>query len=470
MKRVGGTGGRRRLGLAALALGASAVLVSGSTVGAEGVEEVQRTFTAQAEASGMYVQYGIPGFLPVDQFIDGGGPVSGATFGSDGTSQSFASLPYPGSTAVGYPGVFALVSNGQFVPPGYPFFVSSAYPTQPEQKLADPLAAYALSTAASDSKATGTATFGPPGSTGQKPNASADTSVAFEAAKVTATATSVNQAIVAGPLTIGAVRSKSVTTWANGDKEPLTNTELVVEGGRAGDTSFQFGDKGLQVAQQGVPLPAGEGLAAINEALKPAGISVAFHQAQPFAGGAQAAAFEVTQVAEVPGAGLGTFRVRFGGAKSAVALGAEEVVLDYDTPVATSDQTAGAMPATSEGGVTSVGAGVTADPAFVASSSGVAVSDDPSSFLPTPGSELGGGSAITAPEAGGEVSDTGSGPDALAAAAPPTALASPASAVMPGQPGAASSGVATVLLLAMLAAVGLIGYWRWSTRRAAWTA
>jgi hypothetical protein len=42
--------------------------------------------------------------------------------------------------------------------------------------------------------------------------------------------------------------------------------------------------------------------------------------------------------------------------------------------------------------------------------------------------------------------------------------------VTPGQPGAASSGVATVLLLAMLAAVGLIGYWRWTSRRAAWTA
>jgi hypothetical protein len=437
-----------------------------------GAEEVQRTFTAQAEASGMYVQYGIPGFLPVDQFIDGGGPVSQATFGSDGTSRSFASLPYPGSTAVGYPGVFALVSNGQFVPPGYPFFVSSAYPTQPEQKLADPLAAYALSTAASDSKATGTATFGPPGSTGQQPNTSADTTVAFEAAKVTATATSVNQAIVAGPLTIGAVRSKSVTTWANGDKEPLTKTELVIEGGRAGDTSFQFGDKGLQVAQQGVPLPAGEGLATINQALKPAGISIVFHQAQPFAGGAQAAAFEVTQIAEVPGAGLGTFRVRFGGARTAIALGAEEVVLDYDTPVATSDQTVGTTPATSEGGVTSVGAGLTSAPATVASSSGVAVSDDASSFLPTPSGDLGSDSALTSPEADAAVSDdTGGGPDALAAPAPaPTALAAPASAATPGQPGAASSGVATVLLLAMLAAVGLIGYWRWTTRQAAWTA
>jgi hypothetical protein len=469
MKRTGGAGGRRRLGLAALALGASAVLVAGSTVGAE---EVQRTFTAQAEASGMYVQYGIPGFLPVDQFIDGGGPVSQATFGSDGTSRSFSSLPYPGSTFVGYPGVFALVSNGALVPPGYPFYVSSAYPTQPEQKLADPSAAYALSTAASESKATGTATFGPPGSTGQKPNASADTSVAFEAAKVTATATSLNQAIVAGPLTIGSVRSQSVATWANGDEKPLTKTALVIEGGRAGDTSFQFGDKGLQVAQQGVPVPAGEGLAAINQALKPAGISVAFDQAQSFAGGAQAAAFEVTQVAQVPGAGMGTFRVRFGGAKSSVALGAEKVVLDDGAPVAASDQTAGATPATSDGAVTPHGTGATSDSASAASPSGVAVTDHPSSFLPTPNGDLSGGSAVTGREVSGHVSDdTGSGPDALAApAAPPTALASPASAVTPGQPGAANSGVATVLLLAMLAAVGLIGYWRWTSRRAAWTA
>ena len=53
---------------------------------------------------------------------------------------------------------------------------------------------------------------------------------------------------VAGPLTIGSVRSQSVATWANGDEKPLTKTALVIEGGRAGDTSFQFGDKGLQVA------------------------------------------------------------------------------------------------------------------------------------------------------------------------------------------------------------------------------
>jgi hypothetical protein len=458
--------GRRRLGLAALFLGVSVVVAAGSSVGAE---EMRRTFTGQAEASGMYVQYGIPGFLPVDQFIDGGGPVSQATLGSDGTSWSFASLPYPGSTFVGYPGVFALVTNGALVPPGYPFYVSSAYPTQPEQRLADPSAAYALSSAASDSKATGTATFGPPASTGQKPNSSADTSVVFEAGEVTVTATSLNQTIVAGPLTIGSVRSRAVTTWGNGDAKPVTTTELVVEGGRVGDTAFQFGDKGLQVSEQGVPLPAGEGLAAINQALKPAGISVGFDQARSFDGGAQAATFEVAQVAQVPGTGQGTFRVRFGGARSSVALGAEQVVSDDRTPVASPDEANGATPRSSEAMGRSAVTGVGWDSASIASPSDAAVADR-SSFLPTPNVDLR-FLAATREGSGGVSSGTGGGNDALAVpGAPPTALAPPVSAVTPGPPGAASAGVATVLLLAMVASVGLIGYWRWIRLRSVWTA
>lgn len=470
MKRIAGAGGRRRLGLAALALGASAVLVASSAVGAE---EVQRTFTAQAEASGMYVQYGIPGFLPVDQFIDGGGPVSQATYGTDGTSRSFASLPYPGSTAVGYPGVFALVTEGALVPPGYPFYVGAAYPTQPEQKLADPSGAYSLSSAASASQATGTATFGPPGGSKEtQPNSRADTAVVFDGAKVTATATSLAQAIVAGPLAIGSVRSQSVTTYTNGDEKPTSKTELVVEGGRAGDTSFRFGDKGLQVAQQGIPLPADEGLAAINQALKPAGISIAFDEAQPFEGGGQAGAFEVTQVAEVPGAGLGTFRVRFGGAKSGVALGAVKVVLDEpDTPAAANDETTAAGPATpgtSPDGEDGTGLGIGSSAASTAVGSG----DGASSFLDPPTGAYGVGATASAPEASGDVADGAEdGSTALAApAAPPTALASPASAVTAGQPGAASSGVAAVLLVAMLAGVGTLGYWRWTTRQVTWTA
>jgi hypothetical protein len=60
---------------------------------------------------------------------------------------------------------------------------------------------------------------------------------------VSATAFSVAEAISVGPLSIG----------------------------RASDTVFSFGREGLTLAQQRIQLPAGEGKAALNQALAPAG-------------------------------------------------------------------------------------------------------------------------------------------------------------------------------------------------------
>jgi hypothetical protein len=78
--------------------------------------------------------------------------------------------------------------------------------------------------------------------------------------------------------------------------------------------AFSFGREGFQFAQNGIPLPAGEGLGALNQALAPAGLTIHFDESSPLAGGGVAAAFEITSVAEVPSAGQGTFTIRFGGA------------------------------------------------------------------------------------------------------------------------------------------------------------
>ena len=139
---------------------------------------------------------------------------------------------------------------------------------------------------------------------------------------VTARGLSVADGLTLGPLTIGRVRSQSVTTYRQGADQPTTTTELAIEGGRANDLVFSFGREGFQFAQNGIPLPAGQGLGMLNQALAPTGMSVRFDEPTPLNGGAVAAAFEITNVADVPAAGKGTFTIRLGGASSYITLAA----------------------------------------------------------------------------------------------------------------------------------------------------
>src|SRR5260221_102342 len=95
---------------------------------------------------------------------------------------------------------------------------------------------------------------------------------------------------------------------------------MVLEGGRINALAFSFGPQGLVVAQQGVPIPAGSGLTTLNQALAPSRLTVRFGASEPLGGGAAAAVFEIVNTADVPGAGAGTLRLRFGGATSFVSL------------------------------------------------------------------------------------------------------------------------------------------------------
>jgi hypothetical protein len=281
-------------------------------------ESLDRSFVAVSEANGMLVRYGIPGFLAVDNYIDGGGPSSQALV-ADATATSFASLPYPGAAGVGYPGLFNL-ATGQ-TPPGYPFYVSAAHPTQPDQSLSDPSGAYSLAASATDGQAAGDARLAPPASGKDAvPATRALSDVTRGDGVVTAKAVSEANSLALGPLTIGRVRSQSVTTYRKGTDAPTTATELAIEGGRANDVVFSFGREGFQFAQNGIPIPASQGIAVLNQVLAPAKMSVRFDEASPLQGGAVAAAFEITSVATMPGAGEGTFTMRMGGASSYITL------------------------------------------------------------------------------------------------------------------------------------------------------
>jgi hypothetical protein len=269
----------------------------------------------------MYIRYGIPGFLVVENFIDGGGPVAQSLADTSAGAGSFASLPYPGETAIAGPGTLSGLGAPRL--PDWPFYVSASHPTRPSQALADPAGSYRLDAAAADGKATAVARGGEPAqfSAQAKSHSDAVTDVVTSAEGVTATATSTVEGFTMGPLSVLSVVSRSVTTYHAGDAKPNTVTDLRVDGGRVGNLGFHYGPDGLTVNNQAVAVPAADGLKALNQTLAPAGLSLQVTAPMPLEGGARAAALEVTSVAQLPGAGTGTMRIAMGGASSYVSVG-----------------------------------------------------------------------------------------------------------------------------------------------------
>ena len=319
-----------RSGARALTLASALALVVVASPRSSGADQAGQAFDAIAEASGGYVQYGIANFLAVENYIDGGGPVSQSTFSSVGSSQAFASLPYPGSTAVSGPGLLTGIT-GLPIPP-YPFYAGASHPTQPQQEVTDPSGGYVLRAKADERGSRGLATAGATSPERPGPRAEAGAEVVTDGGIVTVTASSLNQMLQLGPLSIGSVRSSSVTKYGPSSGEPVTTTAFTVEGGRVGDVAFSFGPDGLRVAEQAIPLPVSAGLDALNQALAPAGLSIRFQAPTPINGGALAGVMELSSDAPVPGAGTGRFRLRLGGAMSAVALGG--AALPVDLPAA----------------------------------------------------------------------------------------------------------------------------------------
>ncbi len=443
-------------------------------LGSAGADSLGRSFVAVGEASGGYVRYGIPGFLVVENFLDGGGPVSRASLTSDGTSQAFGSLPYPGSAGATYNGTLALATGS--APPAYPFYVSAFYPTQPEQKMEDPSGAYRLSAAVSGEHADGQAVMAAPPQ-GDRPvsRASAASRGAVENGEVRAESTSLNEGFVAGPLSIGTLRSESVTRYRKDDAAPVTTTVFQLDGGRAGDLTFSFGSTGLQVAKQGVPIPVPSGISALNQALAPAGMSVRFVDPRPVPGGAAATAFEVVWTQKVPGAGDGTFFVRLGGASSLIDLGATEQEAASE-PAGASGATESAAPTGAPSGLSSAGAvsGPIAGP-----ESGPTSSQRPASpMLVRPGSSSGhervaghaeSDDGVAPLPEGDSIGSIPSTDPAGAGAGRPEVAVRPVSE-RTATASASASALATVLLVGALVACALLGWAPLARKLRSWTA
>ncbi len=318
------TAARRRRLLPFVPLMAGGLALTASVSGAAPTPE--GGFAAVASASGGRVTFSVPGFAVVEDVIDGGGPVSQAAVDAGG-STGFASLPYPGESAIAFPGLFNAVS-GQPFPGAYPFYVTASHPTQPDQELADPSGSYRLRATAAAGEAAGLAQLGGAAGSGAQSGsggASALATVGRDGDGVIAKAETRNEALRlgGGALRIASVRSLSMTTYRPDQPTPATQTELEVVGGSAGAYTFGYGPGGLVVASGGVPIPAGQGLAQLNQALAPAGVSLRIVGGEATPAGAAADTMEITVAgqAPIPGTPPGVVRLRLGGASSSISVG-----------------------------------------------------------------------------------------------------------------------------------------------------
>jgi hypothetical protein len=269
------------------------------------------SFQAAAIAEGVRYTVTVPGAPLSDQLADAGGPVAQASLDSLGTSRGFASLPYPGDTATGLPGLVAGFTGGQINLPAYPAYVASDHPTQPDGRQVAP--GYSLQSHSDATATTALATTGE-GTDPATRAARTEASTAVHAANdgsVTADSSSITEGIVMGSLHIQSVRS-TATAHLSPDGHVMTDSSLDVTAASINDTPVSIGPSGLTLAGTNVPLPAGDTL---SKALSAEGISVTYLAAQPQDGGVLAPVLQLTLAdVRLPGAGQAKATYTLGGA------------------------------------------------------------------------------------------------------------------------------------------------------------
>jgi hypothetical protein len=317
-----------------------------------------QAYVALASAAGARISWVVPGQFAVEEVVDGGGPVAQSRLDA-GSSESFASLPYPGGTAVAYQGLFS-VATGISSPFAYPFYVQATNPGAPEAEVADPSGTYRLQAKAAGPSTTAGARFRPGAPEAIISGGEATTGIAIEGPTVVSSAESLAEAIslAGGTLQIGSVRSRSVTTYTDGAGTPETKTSLMVDGLSAGGTRFGVGPDGFVVLGQPVPSAPKEAQAVLEQILGPAGLSLRFVQAQALPGGGQAAALEIVARQTQPQFPSSTVSLRLGGASSTVSLGEGPL----PAPVVDVPGTETVTPPSTVGGPAAGGAAGVSDP------------------------------------------------------------------------------------------------------------
>ena len=270
------------------------------------------SFDARATAEGFRFTFGAPGFVAVDTFIDGGGPVANSILDGLGNSQSFASLPYPSDNAISGPGLVAGLT-GLPSPPTYPFYVNSSYPTQEKGEFAGPgINLVALSKEAATE---GTATSGGGGGGSAIGATSAHTSSTKDAGSIVAEAVVTADMInIADTLKIASGKV-SAKMSRSGTGDPVKASSFKLDGVSIGGQAVGFNEKGFVFAGSGAPIPPDNPL---MEALRQGGIDVRYLAATSDDSGIISPGLVITQKAQFPGSPVMIFTYVLGRARANV--------------------------------------------------------------------------------------------------------------------------------------------------------
>ena len=269
----------------------------------------ENAYSALAAGDGMRINFRMPDFLVVEDFIDAGAPTAQARIDSVGGSNGFASAPYPGQTVITGPGTFAIATGIQ-IPGNYPWYTASAYPAKPTNNVDQGLVV--LDTKSDPQASHSNARLGAPEGSGRTV---ADAAVSrADDGTVTAAATTYADLVKVGPVTISGLTSKATVVRKPGGG-PQRSSSLAVGSFTIGDTAVTAGPDGLVIAGTKIPAQSVPGVA---DALAKANVHIDTVKAADTDDGVVAPGLRITTTQPVPGAGVpGTVTYTLG---QAVAL------------------------------------------------------------------------------------------------------------------------------------------------------
>jgi hypothetical protein len=315
-----------------LALGGTGVL-SAPPAGAFGTVG----FAASASASGFRSTYLLPGQVVVEEVYDFGGPVAQSRLDTSGGA-GFASLPFPGAAAIVGPGLVLNLAGLSSVVPAkpYPFYTSAAHPSSPKSETTDPSGNYGLDSRADQASAHNVAFIRGGPDAGRLGRSEARTDITQAGSTVVAKAESIAEGITFGTaLTIGQAIARSTSTLEGGVVKRTAS--IAMNGVVANGTPIGMGDNGSDTK-------------ALNDALKPTGLSVRI-ASRGHDGGGSSDVFEVTINHPIPGGGANTGHMvySFGGASTNILLGSDASASAGDSspdPAPVASTNAASTPAT----------------------------------------------------------------------------------------------------------------------------
>ena len=213
-----------------------------------------KAFSGSATAEGVRLSLSATNAPVTNTPVDGTAPIAEAALDSLGSSQAFASSPYPGYYAVAGPGLIRALSQGRLDLPGYPLYARSEYPATPQQQVEHPLVA--LAAESSENHARGVARSGldqDATSSGVRQLSEAAVRVAENRTDATADASSSVYGLRLGPLALTEFQARArIVRSATGE---TTRTATSGGSGKFGSVEFRISDDGIHLAGQPVGEP-----------------------------------------------------------------------------------------------------------------------------------------------------------------------------------------------------------------------